>query len=141
MTATDNILDFEGLAQYISQASDVLRGHAAHAINRDATTRAWLTGCYIVEYEQHVTDRAKYGEGLIKKLADRLDDNSLGVTYLKNARLLYLVYPQLGSPVAAYLSNEFGKSHSPSDQLQLPAVKDIAKSHLASDLNKSLKNV
>ena len=48
MTATDNTLDFEGLAQCISQASDVLRGHAAHAINRDATTRAWLTGCYIL---------------------------------------------------------------------------------------------
>lgn len=135
MTTTDNILDFEGLAQSISQTSDVLRSHAAHAINRDATTRAWLTGCYIVEYEQHGADRAKYGEGLIKKLAARLDDNSLGVTYLKNARLLYLVYPQLGSPVAAYLSREFEKSHSPSGQLLLPAVKDIAKSHLASDLS------
>ena len=135
MTAIDNILDFEGLAQYISHASNILRSHAAHAINRDATTRAWLTGYSIVEYEQHGSDRAKYGEGLIKKLAAHLDDNSLGVTYLKNARLLYLVYPQLASPVAAYLRSEFGKSHSPSGQLQLPAEKDIAKSHSASVLS------
>ena len=25
------------------------------------TSRAWLTGYYIVEYEQHGADRAKYG--------------------------------------------------------------------------------
>ena len=112
MTATDKMLSFEALAQNISNASDVLRSHAAHAINRDATTRAWLTGYYIVEYEQHGADRARYGEGLIKKLAARLDDNSLGVTYLKNARLLYNVYPQLGVPVTVHLRSEFGKSHS-----------------------------
>ena len=135
IAGTDSKLDFEGLAQYISNASDVLRSHAAHAINRDATTRAWLTGYYIVEYEQHGSDRAKYGEGLIKKLAARLDDNSLGVTYLKNARLLYLVYPQLESPVTAYLSSEFGKSHSASGQLLLPVEVDATKSHSASGLS------
>lgn len=133
--ATDNTLDFEGLAQYISNASDVLRSHAAHAINRDATTRAWLTGYYIVEYEQHGSDRAKYGGGMIKKLAARLDDNSLGVTYLKNARLLYLFYPQLNSPVMAYLSSEFGKNHSTSGQLLLPVKVDVTKSHSASGLS------
>ena len=37
--------------------------------------------------------------------------------------------------MAAYLSREFEKSHSPSGQLLLPAVKDITKSHLASDLS------
>lgn len=135
MTATDRKFDFEGLAQHISNASDVLRSHAAHAINRDTTTRAWLTGYYIVEYEQHGADRAKYGEGLIKKLAARLDDNSLGITYLKNARLLYLVYPQLGTPVTAYLSAEFGKSHSTSGQLLLPIEKYPEKSHSVSDLS------
>lgn len=135
MTATYNTIDFEGLAQNIAQASDVLRSHSAHAINRDATTRAWLTGYYIVEYEQHGSDRAKYGEGLIKKLANRLDDNSLGITYLKNARLLYLIYPQLSRPLAAYMRSEFGKSHSPSVQLLLPSVDNITKSHSASGLS------
>lgn len=125
--------DFEVLAQQISRASDVLRSHAAHAINRDVTTRAWLTGYYIVEYEQHGADRAKYGEGLIKKLVTRLDDKSLGVTYLKNARLIYLTYPQLCAPVAGYLNSTFGKSHSASGQLFLPVGEKITKSHSASD--------
>ncbi|MBR0037188.1 MAG: DUF1016 family protein [Bacteroidales bacterium] len=135
MDQTDNMLDFEGLAQHICNASEALRSHAAHAINRDTTTRAWLTGYYIVEYEQHGSDRAKYGEGLIKKLASRLDDNSLGVTYLKNARLLYLVYPQLGAPVKTYLTSEFGKSHSSSGQLLLPLKMASEKSHSSSDLS------
>ena len=135
MEYIDNTLDFEGLAQHISNASEALRSHAAHAINRDTTTRAWLTGYYIVEYEQHGSDRAKYGEGLIKKLATRLDDNSLGITYLKNARLLYMVYPQLGAPVKAYLTSEFGKSHSSSGQLLLPIETAPEKSHSSSDLS------
>ena len=76
--------------------------------NRDVTKRVWLTGYYIVEYEQHGSDRAKYGEGLIKKLAARLDNSSLGVTYLKNAK------------------DEFGKSHSPSDLSGLSRADDIS---------------
>ena len=53
--------DFEGLVGRIQAASDALRQDARVVINRSVTTRAWLTGYYIVEYEQHGADRAKYG--------------------------------------------------------------------------------
>ena len=53
--------DFEGLVGRIQAASDALQQDALVVINRSVTTRAWLTGYYIVEYEQHGADRAKYG--------------------------------------------------------------------------------
>ena len=53
--------DFEGMVGRIQEASDALKQDALVVINRSVTTRAWLTGYYIVEYEQHGADRAKYG--------------------------------------------------------------------------------
>ena len=53
--------DFEGLVGRIQATSDALQQDALVVINRSVTTRAWLTGYYIVEYEQHSADRAKYG--------------------------------------------------------------------------------
>ena len=53
--------DFEGLVGRIQATSDALQQDALVVINRSVTTRAWLTGYHIVEYEQHGADRAKYG--------------------------------------------------------------------------------
>ena len=60
-------VDFEELVGRIQTTSDALRQDALVVINRSVTARAWLTGYYIVEYEQHGRDRAKYGEGLLKE--------------------------------------------------------------------------
>jgi len=45
--------DFDSLVRHIQNTSDVLQQDARLVINRNVTTRAWLTGFYIVEYEQH----------------------------------------------------------------------------------------
>ena len=42
------------------------------AINRFATVRNYVIGFYIVEYEQHGSDRAKYGDRLLKRLAEKV---------------------------------------------------------------------
>ena len=39
-----------------------LQSRAKSAVNISLTIRNWLIGFYIVEYEQHGEDRAKYGE-------------------------------------------------------------------------------
>ena len=49
--------DFEVLVGRIKATSDALQQDALVVINRSVTTRAWLTGYYIVEYEQHGADR------------------------------------------------------------------------------------
>ena len=71
--------DFEALVGRIQATSDALQQDALVVINRSVTTRAWLTGYYIVEYEQHGADRAKYGEGLLKKLAQRLSGSAFAL--------------------------------------------------------------
>ena len=78
--------DFNSLVSRIQNTSDILQQDARLVINRNVTTRAWLTGFYIVEYEQHGSDRAKYGDKLLKCLAEKLDRKSWSQTSLKNAR-------------------------------------------------------
>lgn len=60
-----------------------------------ATLRNWLIGCYIVEYEQKGSDRAKYGERLLKRLEERVNTKGLNLTLFKVSRNFYLSYPQI----------------------------------------------
>ena len=82
--------DFDSLVRHIQDTSDILQQDARLVINRNVTTRAWLTGFYIVEYEQHGKDRAKYGEHLIQELSQRLGGKSYGVSNLRNFRQFFL---------------------------------------------------
>lgn len=96
-------MDFESLVGRINQVQDVLQTQAAHAVNLSLTARNWLVGYYIVEFEQHGEDRAKYGDNLLKKLAQRINRKGLGERRLYEYRLTYRTYPQLGSVIAEYI--------------------------------------
>ena len=126
-------VDFESLVKHIQHASEALRQDARLVINRNVTTRAWLTGFYIVEYEQHGNDRAKYGDKLLKRLAERLDDKSWSQTSLKNARAFYLTFPEISHTVISYLVQHFGKSQALPDLLQLPDSQMLEKSQSLPD--------
>ncbi|WP_438940364.1 DUF1016 N-terminal domain-containing protein, partial [Fusicatenibacter saccharivorans] len=63
------------------------------------TSRNWLMGCYIVEFEQNGEDRAAYGEQLLKKLEQQLKTKGLNERRFREFRRLYLIYPQLKEPV------------------------------------------
>lgn len=65
-------MNFEALVKHISTIQNTLQAQAAHAVNLALTSRNWLMGCYIVEFEQSGEDRAAYGEQLLKKLEQRL---------------------------------------------------------------------
>ena len=65
-------MNFEALVKHISIDTEHVCRHAAHAVNLALTSRNWLMGCYIVEFEQNGEDRAAYGEQLLKKLEQRL---------------------------------------------------------------------
>ena len=60
-----------------------------------ATLRNWLIGCYIVEYEQKGSDRAKYGDRLLKRLEERVNTKGLNETLFRNSRTFYNLYPQM----------------------------------------------
>lgn len=125
--------DFNSLVNRIQNTSDILQQDARLVINRNVTTRAWLTGFYIVEYEQHGSDRAKYGENLLKRLAEKLDRKSWSQTSLKNARAFYLTFPEVSQPVAQYLVQRFGKSQAVTDFFLLPDFQAIKKSQALPD--------
>ena len=126
-------VDFESLVKHIQHTSEALQQDARLVINRNVTTRAWLTGFYIVEYEQNGSDRAKYGDKLLKKLAERLDDKSWSQTSLKNARAFYLTFPEISHSVISYLVQHFGKSQALPDLLQQPDSQMIEKSQALPD--------
>ena len=94
---------FDSLVSRINLIQDTLQAQAAHAINLSLTARNWLVGYYIVEFEQHGEDRAKYGDKLLKQLAKSLNKRGLGERRLYEYRLTYKAYPQLGNVVAEYV--------------------------------------
>ena len=96
-------MNFESLVGRINLIQDALQAQAAHAVNLALTARNWLVGYYIVEFEQHGEDRAKYGEKLLKQLAKTLNRRGLGERRLYEYRLTYQVYPQLSEVVAEYV--------------------------------------
>lgn len=63
-----------------------------------------------MEYEQKGSDRAKYGDRLLKRLEESVNTKGLNLTLFKNSRRFYLLYPQIGEL--------FQKSPTPSDLLE-----------------------
>ena len=93
-------MNFETLANQIDTIQHTLQAQAAHAVNLALTSRNWLIGYYIVEFEQNGEDRAAYGEQLLKKLESRLNTKGLTARRFREFRQLYLAYPQLKSPIS-----------------------------------------
>lgn len=98
-------MNFESLVGRINQVQDVLQAQAAHAVNLALTARNWLVGYYIVEFEQHGEDRAKYGDKLINRLAEKLDFKGFNPRRLREYRQFYLVYQSLAFEVGKYIGN------------------------------------
>jgi len=90
-------MNFEKLIQVFEQAHEYLQNKAVSAVNQSLTIRNWLFGFYIVEYEQKGEDRAKYGEELLKNMAQKLSRQIKGMNdrYLRDCRQFYVTYPQI----------------------------------------------
>lgn len=115
---------FNDLSDSVLQTHLSAQQTAIKAVNQMATLRNWLIGCYIVEYEQKGSDRAKYGDRLLKRLEERVNTKGLNLTLFKNSRRFYLLYPQIGElfPISPTPSDLLeagvghqGKSPTPSD--------------------------
>ncbi|WP_234110744.1 DUF1016 N-terminal domain-containing protein [Chryseobacterium sp. R2A-55] len=68
---------FEQLTYYIKETHNVLQHYAVKAINIGLTTRNYLIGFYINDYELGGENRAQYGEQLVEKLATELSKKGL----------------------------------------------------------------
>lgn len=114
--------DFDALVKHIQTVGSALQQDARLVINRNVTTRAWLTGWYIVEYEQSGSDRAKYGTHLLQDLSKRLGGKSYSATNLKYYRQFYLYYPELRNAISQYLKGKFLIGQTVSDELGLDVI-------------------
>jgi len=79
----------------VSGIIDNARGYTARSINSIMTATYWLIGQYIVEFEQNGSERAHYGEEIIKRLSVDLTarfGRGFSVTNLRQMRSLFLSY-------------------------------------------------
>ena len=127
-------MNFESLVGHINQVQDVLQVQAAHAVNLSLTARNWLVGYYIVEYEQHGEDRAKYGDNLINRLAKDINRKGFEPRRLRDYRHIYLVYPQLGTEIGKYLQkNNIGVTNLGGDQIWQAVIAKLQTSENQAD--------
>lgn len=96
-------MNFEKLASRIQLTNDFLRQNAVKAINMNITLRNWLTGFYIVEFEQNGSDRAEYGIKLLENLAKNISIKGLSAPELSRCRQFYSVYPQISGLIGQKL--------------------------------------
>ena len=91
---------FNDLSDSIIQTHQSAQYSAIKAVNQMATLRNWLIGCYIVEYEQKGSDRAKYGDRLLKRLEESVNTKGLNETLFLAARRFYSFYPQVADIIS-----------------------------------------
>lgn len=109
-------MKYAQLLTAIDSTSQHLLVRAAAAVNQALVIRNWLVGAYIVEFEQHGEDRARYGQRLYARLATDLHARGAqgcGERMLQQMAHFYRVYPQFGSGIPQPLVAKFAP-HLPS---------------------------
>ena len=102
-------MKYAQLLTAIDSTSQHLLGRAAAAVNQALVIRNWLVGAYIVEFEQHGEDRAKYGARLLETLTGDLRARrvkGMGVSILERSRRFYLLYPAFRAAIPQSLIGE-----------------------------------
>ena len=87
--------NLDRLISNIVNIDNSLRNKATSAINSLLTLRNWLTGYYIVEYEQNGSDKAKYGTKILQEIAENLKSKNIknmNIRELRRLRLFYQIY-------------------------------------------------
>ena len=105
-------MDFGTLVTSVEKLDQVFTENTVKAINRNLTARNWLTGFYIVNYEQNGSDRAKYGDKTIQRMAERLQSKSMSVRNLQLYRQFFIEFPRLVQPIYDFVLTEFRSEES-----------------------------
>ena len=109
MVRTETAMSYEELVDKIGAEWERGRNNAIRAVNIEYVQTKWRIGRYIVEFEQHGHARAKYGTGLIDRLARDLTarhGRGFSRSKLIYARLFYIAFPK-----SATLSHLLSWSH------------------------------
>lgn len=90
--------DFSALTASLASLHDRAHVAAVRSVDELLTLRNWLTGMWIVTYQQEGADRARYGEGLIDALAVEFKAQGLrgfSKTNLRKYREIAMTWPCL----------------------------------------------
>lgn len=107
MSLQDNA--YQRLIQQVSQTYLTGQAQALQAVNHQLIETYWKIGQQIVEFEQNGKERAEYGQGLLKQLAQDLTlrhGKGFSRSNLVRMRQFYLAYP-----ISATLSHNLSWSH------------------------------
>jgi len=91
-------LDFVALVKAIQRVHEESAAAVNRVVNTTVTLRNWIIGAYIVEYEMRGADRAKYGEKLLDRLAERLTGTHVPSCERRRLyvyRQFFQTYPQI----------------------------------------------
>ena len=131
---------FSELVSSIESIHGQLSAQAAKSVNIALTTRNWLIGCFIVEFEQAGSDRAVYGEKLVLSLSKELKKREIARTdrrELSRYRRFYLTYPEIGETLSPELAKQLliGKNrenrHNKIGETPSPQSRDLLISQLS----------
>ncbi len=87
--------DFNQLVYLFEQTQNAMQTQAARSVDIALVVRNWFFGWYIIEYQQHGSDRAEYGTGLLKALSKVLNrklGKGFSVDNLELMRKFYLEF-------------------------------------------------
>ncbi len=90
--------DFSALTASLASLHDRAHVAAVRSVDELLTLRNWLTGMWIVGYQEEGKDRARYGEGLIDALAAEFKAQGLrgfSKTNLRKYREIAMAWPCL----------------------------------------------
>jgi len=113
-------MHFDALHQLIYQTHLLLRQRLAGTLSQSLIIRNWLTGHYLVEFEQKGLNDEQSGDRLLSRLAEELAKNGLpGLSHnnLALCRAFYLTHPQLASEIAK-LSEILAEENRSTQQFQ-----------------------
>jgi len=86
-------MKLQELSHIINNIHQQLQQQAVSAVNQSLTIRNWLVGYYIVEFEQHGEERARYGAGLLKALSQQMKAKGFSASDLSRYKQFYIAYP------------------------------------------------
>ncbi len=103
-------MNYQALVQSIAALHTQSVDRAVTALNQTLVLRNWAIGAYVIEFEQNGEDRARYGQGLLRRLSSDLGACGLkGVSpdMLERMRLFVRRYPQMANAISAPLARIF----------------------------------
>jgi len=124
-------MKFNELISAITGMNEYLLARTVRNINLSLTLRNWLTGLYIVEFEQNGEDRATYGDRLLREIAGHCIEHGLhgfSFTSLTIFRRFYQTYPH----IVQTLSEQFCK------RTGLPIVRTASEQFVALQICQTL---